>query len=412
MLTLCPEPLPSGQCCFQGTLSSLEIHGKAAASFVNPDALSHTNLQAIGFSLPITIQKGNESIKGITFLDKPGEIDALPFVPDSADLSYRVSYHKSTPDNKVRIQVHLDQPVDTREAMALAFSGPIPNHGECKSGDECRLIWPSTQEFGIELGYARDGLGQIVEGFPQGEQGAVQRVKLEIQSGTLRCMDEAGKPIENKAPRTLEWQAGTAPDQAQSLRVGGIYLDQNGLRAEVLATGLKPKSASIHPFLLAGAGGVGLLALGVVLWLLRRPQKTIRVFVSYAPEDKALLDEFENALTKAKHPVRFLPWHAGKLAQQEGREQEIEKQMEQADLILLMLSADHFASDALWKETQRAIQLHREKGKRLIQIVTQPCDVDAEPYKDMETLPKDKTAVALRESGKDRWKDIVDALLK
>lgn len=409
MNTLCAEALLNGQCCFQGRLSRIEIQGKADAAFISPEALAHPHLKSIRFSPPIAIQQGDALIKDISLLSRPEEIDALPWVPKEQDLGYRVSYHHAAPEPKLRIQLYLDAPVDTRGAMALAFSGPIPNRGECKSGDECRLIWPSTQEFGLELDHGSDGLGQLAEGFPKEGSGGVQRVKLEIQSGSLRCRDEAGRLLEQKAPQTLEWEAGAAPGQAKSLRVGAIYLDQGGLQGEVVATGLAPKDAKMSLVLPLAAGAMVLLAaLGLGLWRYAKTKRqTQKVFISYAPEDKELLMELEKALRKSG---RFETWHAGKLDKQGDEAQQIAGHMERADILLLLLSADYLASDALWDQTQAAIRLHQEKKKRLFQVHARPCNVDIEPYSEIESLPKDKQAISLLKPGAGRWRDIVEAL--
>ncbi len=416
MNTLCTEPLLGGQCCFQGTLSSIEIQGKRDAVFISPEALGHPQLKTIRFSPPVTVERGNESIKNISLLPKPDEIDALPWVPNDEDpkgpdLGYRVSYRHTAPEPKLSIQLYLDSPVDTRGPMALAFSGTIPNHGECKSTDKCGLIWPSSQDFGVVLEHRGEGLGQIAEGFPKQGLGATQRVvrvKLEIQSGSLRCVDESGKAFEQKAPPSLEWEAGSAPHQARSLQVGGIYLDKDGLHTEVMVLGLKPKDSPLS-LLLPLSAGLALTALALGLWRYAKTKKPKQsVYIAYAPEDKELLLELGQALQKSK---RFHILHAGQLNEQNDNAQRIAGLMEQADIVLLLLSADFLDSDALWDQTQAAIRLHREKNNRLVKVYARPCYVEMEPYSEMESLPKDKRAISLLKPGAQRWKDSVEALL-
>lgn len=430
MNTLCTEPLLGGQCCFQGTLSSIEIQGKRDAVFISPEALGHPQLNTLRFSPPVTIERGNESIKNISLLPKPDDIDALPWVPNDEDpkgpdLGYRVSYRHTAPEPKLSIQLYLDSPVDTRDSMTLNFSGPIPNHGECKSTDACKLIWSSSQDFGVVLEHRGEGLGQIAEGFPTNGLGATQRVlraKLEIQSGSLRCVDESGKAFKQKAPPTLEWEAGSAPHQARSLQVGGISLDKDGLHTEVVAMGLQPKDSpprdsppkdSPMSLVLPLSAGLALVALALSAWGLWRYAKTKKakqsVYIAYAPEDKELLLELEQALQKGKcfHIV-----YAGQLDEPSDNAQPIAAQMEQADIVLLLLSADFLASDALWEQTQAAIRLHREHNKRLVKLYARPCYVEMEPYSEMESLPKDKRAISLLKPGAQRWKDSVEALLR
>ena len=104
-------------------------------------------------------------------------------------------------------------------------------------------------------------------------------------------------------------------------------------------------------------------------------KKTINLFYSYAHEDEALRDTLETHLTLLKRQHVIDMWHDRKISSGTEWDKAIDENLEAADIILLLISADFLASDYCWDiEIQRAMQRHKEKSAVVIPVLLRPCD--------------------------------------
>jgi hypothetical protein len=71
-------------------------------------------------------------------------------------------------------------------------------------------------------------------------------------------------------------------------------------------------------------------------------------------------------------------------------EPELQRHLDTADIILLLISADFMASDYCYgKELQRAIERHDHKEARVIPVILRPCDwkIPEIPFSKLNALP-------------------------
>lgn len=100
-----------------------------------------------------------------------------------------------------------------------------------------------------------------------------------------------------------------------------------------------------------------------------------RVFFSYSHKDEELRDQLETHLAMLKRQGLVESWHDRRMTAGSQLNWEIDKELNAADVILLLLSPDFLASDYCYKiEKARALERHREGSARLISIVLRPCE--------------------------------------
>ncbi len=104
--------------------------------------------------------------------------------------------------------------------------------------------------------------------------------------------------------------------------------------------------------------------------------RKLRVFFSYSHKDELYRNELENHCAMLKRSGRIETWHDRKIVAGEVWDDKIKDQLQQADIVLLMISADFLNSDYIWEHELGIIRkrLEKQDGLRVIPIFTRPCD--------------------------------------
>ncbi len=86
-------------------------------------------------------------------------------------------------------------------------------------------------------------------------------------------------------------------------------------------------------------------------------QAAIEIFFAYSHKDEELRDELEKHLSVLKRSALIKTWHDRKISPGWELHRELDKHLNTAHLILLMISSDFLASDYCYDvEMKRAIQ--------------------------------------------------------
>jgi hypothetical protein len=106
------------------------------------------------------------------------------------------------------------------------------------------------------------------------------------------------------------------------------------------------------------------------------PERTpVNVFFCYAPQDEELRRELETHLALLKRQGFVRSWSARMIGAGEEWRGAIDRHLEEADVILLLVSADFLASDYLYDvELRRALERHRTERTKVVSIILRPCD--------------------------------------
>jgi TIR domain len=121
-------------------------------------------------------------------------------------------------------------------------------------------------------------------------------------------------------------------------------------------------------------------------------EEAISVFISYSRQDKDMLDQLITHLAGLRRTGKITTWHDRDIEAGNEWEPELQQQLDTADIILLLISADFMASDYCYgKELQRAIERHDRRDARVIPVILRPCDwnIPEIPFSKLNVLPND-----------------------
>ena len=140
-------------------------------------------------------------------------------------------------------------------------------------------------------------------------------------------------------------------------------------------------------------------------------QQPIKLFYSYSHKDETLRDQLETHLKLLQRQKVIDTWHDRQIGAGEEWQQAIDKNMEAADIILLLISADFLASDYCFDvEIQRAMQKHHEKSAVVIPVSLRPCDTENIEFMKCQGLPKNFKAVTTWNNQDEAFKDIAKGI--
>src|SRR6185437_12234254 len=138
-----------------------------------------------------------------------------------------------------------------------------------------------------------------------------------------------------------------------------------------------------------------------------QPQPT-RVFYSYSHKDAALRDELETHLAALKRGGIIQGWSDRDITGGQEWAGQIDSNLEAADMILLLVSADFINSDYCYdKEMARALERHEAGTARVIPIVLRPVDWETTPFHKLQALPTSAKAVTTWPNRDEAWVDVV-----
>jgi hypothetical protein len=123
--------------------------------------------------------------------------------------------------------------------------------------------------------------------------------------------------------------------------------------------------------------------------------KTHNLLFSYAHEDENLRDQLEVHLTSLKREGLLATWHDRRIIAGQPLNNEISANLENADIILLLISPYFIASDYCFNiEMKRAMEKHTEGSAVVIPVILQPCNWHGMPFGQLMACPKDGKAIS------------------
>jgi internalin A len=131
------------------------------------------------------------------------------------------------------------------------------------------------------------------------------------------------------------------------------------------------------------------------------------VFVSYSHKDEALRDELETHLKLLQRQRIISVWHDRKILAGQDWEHEIDQRLEQAAIILFLVSADFIASDYCWqREVKRALERHAGGEATVVPVVLRYCDMKGVPFEKIQGLPRGMKPVTAWGDRDAAWTDV------
>lgn len=127
------------------------------------------------------------------------------------------------------------------------------------------------------------------------------------------------------------------------------------------------------------------------------------IFFSYSHADEALRDRLEVGLAMLKRQGVIDTWHDRRIPVGDELDDSISKELNQADIVLILVSPDFLASRYCYDvEMMRALERHRAGEARLIPVILRPSDWQASHFSGLLATPKDGKPIT-------RWTNIDEA---
>ena len=139
----------------------------------------------------------------------------------------------------------------------------------------------------------------------------------------------------------------------------------------------------------------------------------IELFLSYSHKDEDLRKKLETHLMSLQHQNVIRTWHDGKISPGAEWEKEIHANLERAQIILLLISADFIASKYCYGvELSRALERHRAGQVRVVPVILRPCDWQSTPIGNLQAVPKEAKPVTLWKNRDEAFADIAAKIAK
>jgi tetratricopeptide (TPR) repeat protein len=133
----------------------------------------------------------------------------------------------------------------------------------------------------------------------------------------------------------------------------------------------------------------------------------LRLFYSYSHKDEALRDELEVRLKLLQRQNLIQPWHDRRILPGTDWKQELDTNLEQADIILLLVSPDFINSDYCCEiEMTRAMERHNANEAQVLPILLRPVNWNELSFRQLQALPTSLKPVTKWADPDDAWLDI------
>jgi internalin A len=121
-------------------------------------------------------------------------------------------------------------------------------------------------------------------------------------------------------------------------------------------------------------------------------QRPLRVFFSYSHKDEEYRDELDVHFAMLRNRGLVETWHDRKIIPGEEWDDTIKQQLQEADLVLLMISADFLHSNYIMNEELKILRERHQRGDHFytIPIFTRECDTEGFEFLKYQGAQQDK----------------------
>jgi hypothetical protein len=140
-------------------------------------------------------------------------------------------------------------------------------------------------------------------------------------------------------------------------------------------------------------------------------QLQLKLMCSYAHKDALLWDELRTHLSPLRREGILATWYDRQILAGDEWRAEIAREMEIADIILLLVSADFVASEFCYDvELRRALERHESRQARVVPVIVRPVDWSKTPFAKLQALPRDGRPVTLWQNQDEAWLDVATGI--
>lgn len=137
----------------------------------------------------------------------------------------------------------------------------------------------------------------------------------------------------------------------------------------------------------------------------------LKIFISYSHRDELLRDELVSHISLLKRQGLIETWYDRKVSAGDHGDAEIDANLESADIVLLLVSADFINSMYCWeKELERGLERHEAKEAVVIPIVVRAVDLEGVSFGYIQSLPTDRKPITSWANRDEAWADVARGL--
>jgi TIR domain len=139
----------------------------------------------------------------------------------------------------------------------------------------------------------------------------------------------------------------------------------------------------------------------------------IEVFISYSHKDEALREQLGTHLSLLRRQGIIDEWHDRRIGAGQEWAGAIDDHLNNAAVILLLVSADFLASDYCYDvEMTRALQRHDSGDACVIPVILRSVDWRGAPFARLQALPKDAKPVKAWSDEDEAFTDVASGIRK
>ncbi len=132
-----------------------------------------------------------------------------------------------------------------------------------------------------------------------------------------------------------------------------------------------------------------------------------KIFFSYSHEDKDLRDQLANHLKILERENLIECWHDRQIPPSTEWKRQIDHHLQQAQIILMLVSKDFFASDYIWEvEMKFAMERCRKGDANVIPVILRPCEWELSELGKLQAVPENRTPVTSWTDPEEAFRDI------
>ncbi len=122
--------------------------------------------------------------------------------------------------------------------------------------------------------------------------------------------------------------------------------------------------------------------------IFNKGSRKLSLFISYSHKDEDVKNKIDTHLSSLKRSEKIETWNDGKIEPGSNWDEKIKKELDEANIILLLISANFIASDYIWNtEIKKAIERHEKMEAVVIPIFCKTCDYKDMPFAKLQGLP-------------------------
>jgi hypothetical protein len=143
----------------------------------------------------------------------------------------------------------------------------------------------------------------------------------------------------------------------------------------------------------------------------------VSIFISYARKDEAFMRELVSYLYPLQRDGLISSWYDGQILPGEEWAPQIKQNLEQAQVILLLISKDFLNSDYCYEiELTKAIERHKLRAASVIPVILRSClwdqvSIGGFRLSNLQALPKDAKPISRWDDPDDAFTDVAKGLL-